>query len=119
VRVGIAKSRSGPWRTVRVLVDTGADDTVLPRRVLRAVGVESVGTRTFRVGDRRLITRELGDVFVRYDGEVAPTTVVFGGPRDFAVLGALTLEELHLVVDPKARRLRKRRELLFVAAVPP
>ena len=43
---------------------------------------------------------------------------MFGGADDVAVLGALTLEELYLQVDPKDQRLRIKKELPMMALVP-
>jgi predicted aspartyl protease len=106
-RVGISRGLEGPWKPVRLLVDTGAAYTMLPRRVLTALGVRPRWRKTFRLADGRTMEREMGVLHVRYRRSVAPTLVVFGEPKDAALLSVLSLEELGFLVDPKSRRLRE------------
>ena len=107
VRIRIAKDASTPARTVRVLVDTGATYTMLPRTLLMELGIVPSETERVRLGDGRLLERGLGQAYVRYRQYETPTWVLFGENRSLSVLGALTLEELRLHVDPRSRTLRK------------
>ena len=107
VRIRIAKDASTPARTVRVLVNTGATYTMLPRTLLMELGIVPSETERVRLGEGRLLERGLGQAYVRYRQYETPTWVLFGENRSLSVLGALTLEELRLHVDPRSRTLRK------------
>jgi predicted aspartyl protease len=107
VRIRVSKKASTPTRTVRVLVDTGATYTMLPSTLLRGLGIVPSETERVRLGDGRLVEWGLGQAYVRYGRYETPTWILFGENRSLSVLGALTLEELRLHVDPRSRRLRK------------
>jgi predicted aspartyl protease len=114
VRIRVSRNAGGKSLPVRTLVDTGATSTMLPRPLLESVGAKPSRTIRIRLGDGRLATRGLGLAFVRYGKHATPTWVLFGEPGDATVLGALTLEELWLQVDPRSRRLREVKVALMV-----
>src|SRR3990172_2967843 len=116
VRIRISKDASTPARTVRVLVDTGATYTMLPKAVLRELGIIPSQTERVRPGDGRLVEWGLGEAYVRYGRHASHTWVLFGETRSLSVLGALTLEELRLHVDPRSRKLRKTKVAVMAHA---
>jgi predicted aspartyl protease len=73
--------------------------------VLRSLGVEPVETWPFRLADNRERTFEVGEAQIRFDGRTRVTVVVFGDEGVQPLLGAVTLEEFSLGVDPVGRRL--------------
>jgi predicted aspartyl protease len=97
-----AKSRS---RTIPVLVDTGAALPVLPAKILGALGFRPTERVRPLIADGRRIRRETGNVRLRLQGREVWSRVIFGKPRDPAVLGLTVLEQLGLTVDPRRRRL--------------
>lgn len=107
VRIRVSKKASTPARSVRVLVDTGATYTMLPGTLLREIGIVPSERERVRLGDGRLVEWGLGQAYVRYGRYETPTWILFGENRSLSALGALTLEELRLHVDPRSRRLRK------------
>jgi len=107
VRIRVSREASTPTHTIRVLVDTGATYTMLPRTLLMEFGIVPSETERVRLGDGRLVEWGLGQAYVRYKQYETPTWVLFGENRSLSVLGALTLEELRLHVDPRSRTLRK------------
>jgi len=115
VRIRVARGKVGRVKASRVLVDTGATYTMLPRRMLRELGIAPEDRVLVRLGDGRLMERDLGAAFVRYSKYAAWTQVLFGEPGDASVLGALTLEELRLQVDPRSQRLREIKVALMVS----
>lgn len=117
VRIRLARDKVSPAKTFRVLVDTGATYTMLPRRNLDALGVIPEDRVLVRLGDGRLIERDLGPAFVRYGRYGAWTQLLFGDRGDASVLGALSLEELRLQVDPRSQRLREIKIALMVSAL--
>lgn len=93
-------------RELEMLVDTGATQSIVPRGVLEELAVPVERRQTFRLANGAPIERDVGWVGVRSEGRVAHTLAVFGEPDDATVLGALTLEELGLEVDPRGRVLK-------------
>ena len=106
--------RKGPSRRLEVLVDTGATLPVLPRKVLRAMGIRPMERVKLLIADGRRIIREAGDVRLRVMGRAVWSRVVFGQPRDPALLGLTVLEQLGLTVDPRRRRLVPTELLLLL-----
>ncbi len=98
--------------TVNALVDTGATHSMLPGSLLRELGIEPVETRFARVADSRRI--ELQTAWARFSaaGRNAVARVAFGPEGEF-LMGATTLEDLGLVVDPIDRRLIPQEDLLM------
>ncbi len=115
VRIRVARNQRAPPKHLRVLVDTGATYTMLPERALKGLGVVPTQETLVRLADGRRVSRKLGVAVVRYRSFWTPTWVMFGEPGDASVLGALTLEELRLQVDPRSQRLREIKVALLVA----
>jgi aspartyl protease family protein len=78
---------------VEVLVDTGATYTVLPRGLLEKLEITPHAHGRFEIADGSVVELDIGRAWVRLDGHEEFTLVVFG---DDALLGAVTLEEMHL-----------------------
>lgn len=102
-------------RELEMVVDTGAFRTVVPHEVVGALGLRPEKRATFRLADGSRITRDLGWVGVALRGSSTHTLAILGEPGDEPVLGALTLEELSLEVDPSRATLRPAEELLLAA----
>ena len=92
-------------RDIEALVDTGATYTTLPARLLRELGIASMGKRRLLLADGRRIDMEYGEALATIDGENVVTLVVFGKDDAPALLGTYTLDGLALVVDPVEQRL--------------
>lgn len=88
------------------LVDSGSQYTLLPREAWRSIGLLPVRRQRFRLADGTLMEREISNCVVRLVelGET-PTPVVLGEAGDVALLGAVTLKELGLVLNPFSRTL--------------
>ncbi len=89
---------------------------MLPRRLLDSLGVQPSGREQVRLADGRLVEWDVGEAYVRYGRFATHTWVLFGESKGLSVLGALTLEELRLQVDPRSRRLRRIKVTLMAAA---
>lgn len=83
-------------RALSVLVDTGATYTTLPRDVADTLGCRPIGTRRVLLAGGRE-EWPISIVSIVLEGQEGPT-----GP---SLLGAVTLEEFALGVDPVAKRL--------------
>lgn len=102
------------FETIDALVDTGASYTTLPRSLLHRLGVRPFTRRQFRVADERMVEYEIGQTWIRLNGEAMTRLVVFS-EGDQAILGADTLEGFGLAVDPIGRRLIPVPGLLMAA----
>ena len=103
--IGLAARPGGPPEEIAALVDTGATYTLVPAPILRRLGVEPIGRQTFLIADGSRVEREIGQVSIRLDDRSRTTVVVFGDEDAEPLLGAVTLEEFGLGVDPVRRRL--------------
>ena len=97
---------------VEALVDTGATYSMMPRSVLEELGIEPVATRRTRIADGSRV--ELQTSWARFsaEGQNAVARVSFG-PEGIFLLGATTLEDLGLAVDPVDQRLISQESLLM------
>ena len=88
------------------LVDSGSQYTLLPETVWQKIGLVATRRQRFRLADGTLMEREIANCVIRLAelGET-PTAVVLGRENDVALLGAVTLEELGLVLNPFSRTL--------------
>ena len=100
------------YETVEALVDTGASNSVFPASILQRLGVDISDHSMFRMADGRVVAFDMGTVRVRLDGREKFSEVVFGDEDMRPLLGAITLEEFHLGVDPLAKRLVRTEGML-------
>ena len=92
-------------RTLSVLVDTGATYTTLPRDLVEALGCQAIGARRILLADGREEEWPVTAVLLTLEGQDGPTFCLIGPNGGPALLGAVTLEEFALGVDPVAKRL--------------
>ncbi|MEM1553831.1 MAG: aspartyl protease family protein [Thermoproteota archaeon] len=97
---------------VRLLVDTGAIYSWISRKTLEELGVKPVRKMKFKTIRGDVVEREVGHIIMEYEGEEAPTVVVFAEEKDGNVLGLHGLESLGLEVDPVTQQVRKSEALL-------
>ncbi len=99
---------SGPDKSckVRFLVDSGAVHSLVPREILSELGIVPQHVQFFSLVDATEIKREVGYALFKYQDRSAPAPVIFGEPGDEPLLGATTLENMSLVLDPFQRELR-------------
>lgn len=93
-------------RELEMLVDTGATQSIVPRAILEELSVPVERVQSFRLANGEAIDRNVGWVGLRFQEREAHTLAIFGEPADATVIGALTLEELGLEVDPRERALK-------------
>src|SRR5438105_2112531 len=93
------------FRSFEALVDTGSTHSLLPGSVLRNLGVEPDEQRPFTIATGTRIMRDIGQTWVTLEGRTRMTIVVFGDEGAWPLIGAVTLEEFGLGVDPVSRKL--------------
>ena len=105
VDVQLGNLNGEEFLTLEALVDTGSTHTTVPASILDRLGVEPESQRSFRLADNRVVEYETGYARIRYGGDESVVQVLFG-PEDIgACIGATTLENLGLAVDPIAQTL--------------
>jgi clan AA aspartic protease len=105
VTIEIGPMDQSRFEQIEALVDTGATYTVVPRDVLERLGITPQFRRRFRLADGRVVELDMAVVAIRLEGQTLPTICVFGEEGMDALLGAVTLEEFGLGVDPVNKRL--------------
>ncbi|MBI4588733.1 MAG: hypothetical protein HY725_07825 [Candidatus Rokubacteria bacterium] len=86
-------------------MDTGTGYSVVPRPILEALGCQPLRTQRVILADGRIEEWSVGQVEVECEGRRTTTPVLMGPPAGPLLLGATTLEELGLGIDPLNRRL--------------
>ena len=114
ITIEIANPRDrGQWIKLHVIADTGAIFSVLPRNTLEGLGIAPYREKTFYLADGRDIHRQLGDVFLRINGEEETVPAIFGEPTDTPLLGVTALEILGFIVNPSTQKLESTKMLLL------
>ena len=90
---------------MEALVDTGAAYSVVPRAVLESLGCRPVHTQRVVLTDSRTEEWSLTQIDVECEGRRTTTPLLMGPATGPVLLGATTLEELGLGIDPLNRRL--------------
>jgi len=103
--IEIAASRDGPFESVEALVDTGASYTWIPSSILSRLGLAPLFRRQFTLADGTTIERDVTQIVIRLNGQPLFTICIFGDDGSMPLLGAVTLEEFGLSVDPVNKRL--------------
>ena len=98
--------------SVDAMVDTGATYTSLPESLLDELGIEREEKDIFELADNRLAEYSTGETRVRLEGRERTVSVIFGPDDATPLVGATTLEDLLLGVDPVARKLIPVRGML-------
>jgi predicted aspartyl protease len=76
------------------------------------LGIKPSRRVKFKTIEGRVVERGVGHLFIEWNGETAPTPIVFAEEGDQTVIGLHALESLGLEVDPVTRELRKSEALL-------
>ena len=105
VQISIGDTEGEHWTTLDAVVDTGASITSVPSSVLRDLGVEPITQRRFRFAQGETRTMDVGQTWVRIEGEEVVTLILFNEEGTTPLLGALALEGVFMGVDPVAQGL--------------
>jgi clan AA aspartic protease len=105
VTAEIGDPKAEHFENVEFTVDTGSSHTCLPASFLRRLGVEPHARQRFVVADGHRVDSDIGRAWLRIDGQEEMTIVVFAEENTQPLLGAITLEEFGLGVDPLAHKL--------------
>ena len=105
IEMGIGDSQGSRYEYVEALVDSGSTYNILPASLLHRLGIEVQGNGTFKLADGKRVQRDLGQSWIRLNGEEYIAPVIFGDDDVQPLLGAVTLETFRLAIDPVEMRL--------------
>ena len=105
VTIGVGNQQGEQLQDLEVTVDTGSTFTVVPRAMLERLGVPVRRTAQSRMADGWTVPVDIGWTMVRLEGHTFPTHVIFAEEGKPPLLGAVTLREALLAVDPTGQRL--------------
>ncbi len=91
--------------SLQALVDTGTSFSAVPGSVLRQLGVEPIVRREFEFAQGEIREMAVGRMRMLVESQDIVTPVMFNQEDTEPLLGAVTLEEALLGVDPVAQRL--------------
>ena len=96
-----------------MILDTGAYFSILPAPLLRGIGIEPYQRETFWLANGRSVVRDVGVVMYAAGKHKGAAPVIFGRPKDSALLGVITLEAMGFEIDPLQHAVRAVRKPLF------
>jgi clan AA aspartic protease len=106
---GIVQGPRGKKVTLTFLVDSGAGYSLLPEQVWKNLGLKPRREVSVGLADGTILTRSVSECRIKMAGAEGFSPVILGQPGDQAVLGAVTLENLGLVLNPYQRSLQPMR----------
>lgn len=109
---GTVTGPTGKKSSAEFLVDSGAKYTLLPEPIWKAVELSPKRRMIFTLADGTHIERDVSEVHISLPQGEGHTPVILGQPGDEALLGAVTLEEMGLVLNPFQRSLQPARMML-------
>lgn len=109
---GTVSGAKGKSRTVRFLVDSGASYTLLPLSDWKALGLKPKRSMSFTLADGTVVERRISECHITLPQGDGHTPVIMGEAGDEALLGAVTLEELGMVLNPFTRQLQPMKMML-------
>lgn len=104
VRVANRRGDAAPVE-VKLLVDTGAMFTCLPGPQLETLGLTPQWRVPIVLADGRRADWAATEILMTIDGRTLHTTCLFGPADSLPLLGAVSLEQFALAVDPLTRTL--------------
>ena len=107
VTIGVGHLEGGDLIEVSAMVDTGAAHTMAPKSLLEQLSVPPIESDLFTLADGSEVEYHIGAARIDIKGRQWPCLVIFG-PEDEYLLGATTLENFGLMVDPESERLVRK-----------
>ena len=99
VDIGVGHPQGGDLHPVTALVDTGATHSMMPESLLVSLRLSPLRQRQFRMANGNRAEYGVGQARFNVDGQEQTCPVIFG-PEERYLLGATTLENFDLMVDP-------------------
>lgn len=96
----------------RFLVDSGATYSVLPEKELKRLRIKPIDLQKFMLANGEEIEKKIGEARFIWREKARTAPVIFGDKGVF-LLGATTLENLGVILDPLSREIKPLPMLLM------
>ena len=103
--IEIAGTDRERFTPVDALVDTDMPFSMFPAPLLNSLGITPIDKQAFILDSGERVHKDLGEMYVRIDGRLRATPVVFLDDIPRPVLGRITLAAFCLEADHANRRL--------------
>ena len=102
-----ARNPTDPGRSLPLegLVDTGAHFSQIPLVLLEQIGIAPFETRQVQYATGVVETKPVASAEILLGDRRTPAVILCGSPTDLILIGATTLENLNLGVDPLRKTL--------------
>ena len=92
---------------MEAIIDSGSFNTWIPKKRAQAIELRELGFKRFRTISGEIVEQPYGAGVCTVDGATGVSEVVFGETSDATALGALTMEELGIKIDPRNGRITR------------
>ncbi|MYC30385.1 MAG: hypothetical protein F4X65_09880 [Chloroflexi bacterium] len=113
VTIAVGDPQGNHFEELEVLVDTGATFTKVPRELLEKLEVPVERSALSELANGRTVSRDIGLITIRLEGQELLTPVIFGEQGERPLLGVIALEDALLDVDATHGRLAPTNALLL------
>jgi len=114
-KVKIANPMDGAnYLEIEMVVDSGATYSQVPASLLVQMKIDKKYKRQLKIATGEIIERDAGEIIISMKNETLTTMVIFGDERSEPLLGAVTLEQFGLAIDPVNKTLIPVPELMLL-----
>jgi len=99
---------------LEMIVDSGATYTQIPSSLLSRLNIERRYKRKLKIAAGEITERDAGEILITIKDETLTTFVIFGDEASEPLLGAVTLEQFGLAIDPLNKILVPVPELMLM-----
>ena len=114
-KVKIANPSNGISQEIQMVVDSGATYSQVPSSLLTRLKIDRKYKRKLKIATGKIIERDAGEIKLSIKDETLTTLVIFGDEGSEPLLGAVSLEQFGLAIDPVNKTLLPVPELMLSA----
>jgi len=114
-KVKIANPSNGISQEIQMVVDSGATYSQVPSSLLTRLKIDRKYKRKLKIAIGKVVERDAGEISLSIKDETLTTLVIFGDEGSEPLLGAVSLEQFGLAIDPVNKTLLPVPELMLSA----
>jgi len=114
-KVKIANPSNGISQEIEMVVDSGATYSQVPSSLLTRLKIDRKYKRKLKIAIGKVVERDAGEISLSIKDETLTTLVIFGDEGSEPLLGAVSLEQFGLAIDPVNKTLLPVPELMLSA----
>jgi clan AA aspartic protease len=112
-KVKIANPLNRASLEIEMVVDSGATYTQVSSSLLTRLKIDKKYKRKLKIATGEIIERDAGEINISIKDETLTTLVIFGDEGSESLLGAVSLEQFGLAIDPVNKTLLPVPELML------